>query len=655
MGISINGPSGIDTAGIIDSLVAIEQQKVTDVETTRDAYQVKIDAYSQLRSLLTDIGTKASALKSATDFDLFNTISNDEDVVKLTGGQGAQEGSYDVSVYQLASHEKMISSNAVISDQHAALSSFGINTGTVAINGTELTINATDTLQDLRRKINDATDTDGSSLGVSASVIKLADNNFRLVLTATDPGSDGVTYEDISGSTLQDLGIITNAAGDKGNAAQVLTSGIDAGAAFAGLSVGDTVAYTGKDHAGNEINGTFTVGAGSTVDDLLDQMEEDFHGLVSATIDGAGSLVLTDLVEGRSQLGMISMTFGGTDAAMAVTTAGAKGAGVLTVGADAYFSVDGLNMVSSDNSADGFIAGVTLDLNGVSGNQSVHVGIERDVEGIEAKMTGLLDAYNALLSFKNTATAYGNPDDENSTDGDLAGDSTVGSILTKVRSIFQTSFEESGGAYSTMTMVGLKTNSKTGAYELDKELFHKALTENFDDTLRLFTTDGYASTNDVQMGRYQSSTKSGVYDLEEVDSAHLRIRKQGSTDWYDSDARTGDIVSFSDGPAAGLSLTAPTGSLGGVSQTFTFSKGIGTLLDELTKDLNSSSDGLVKMRQESFSRSMDSAKDRIDSLQDRVDRYRERLVKQFSAMEQSLSSLRSQSANMLAALGSTSS
>ena len=40
-GISINGPSGIDTASLVDALTAIEQQKVTDIQTQVTKYQTK--------------------------------------------------------------------------------------------------------------------------------------------------------------------------------------------------------------------------------------------------------------------------------------------------------------------------------------------------------------------------------------------------------------------------------------------------------------------------------------------------------------------------------------------------------------------------------------------------------------------------------------
>jgi len=76
MGISMNGPSGIDTAYIVESLVSIERNRVYSVEARRDDYQVKIDAYAQLRSLLSEVSSSAKRLMSDTDFNLFTTKSS---------------------------------------------------------------------------------------------------------------------------------------------------------------------------------------------------------------------------------------------------------------------------------------------------------------------------------------------------------------------------------------------------------------------------------------------------------------------------------------------------------------------------------------------------------------------------------------------------
>jgi len=71
-GISINGPSGIDTASLVDQLTALEQQKVTTVQNQASKYQVQVSAYSQLKSNLTTVQTAINALNSNSSFDVLN-------------------------------------------------------------------------------------------------------------------------------------------------------------------------------------------------------------------------------------------------------------------------------------------------------------------------------------------------------------------------------------------------------------------------------------------------------------------------------------------------------------------------------------------------------------------------------------------------------
>lgn len=648
MGISINGPSGIDTQYIIDSLVSIEREKVTKVEKEKSAYQVKINAYSKLKSYLTELRSKETALGKISSFDLFTTTSTNEKAVTLKGGTGSVDSQHDIKVFQLATNEKMISADNRISDQNASLSSLGIGVGTISIDGVEITVTDTDTIQDLRMKINSAVDGSGKKLDVTASVLKISDTNYRLVLTSKNSGSEGIEYKDISGSTLQDLGIILTADGDKGNSQQVLTSAGDALSAFNGLGVGESVQFTGKDREGREVTGIFVKTASSTADDFLKEIVAAYHGMVNASFDESGNLVIEDKVTGKSALSMSSLTIGSTSLTMETTTIGVDGVGVLSAGRDAYFSVDNINMSSSTNSASGFVTGATFEFHAVS-LENVTVSMTRDLDGIKKKFQELIDAFNAIVRFSKESTKLADPKDEKSKGGDLAGDTTIKSIVSQIRSYFQQSFNLLGGTYTNFSMVGLKTDTTSGEYVLDEEAFKKALETNLDEVIRLFSTTGVSENTGVTLGRSTKDTTSGKYVIEEVDDMHLRIRLEGGSEWFISDAREGDIITFSEGPAKGLSLTAPSGTLS-TSTVFTLQKGLSELLELEINKLTDSREGLVSLRQESWRKNMQYSDDRILRLEERIEKYRLRLVRQFSDMEQAMSRLQSQSTNLLSAL-----
>ncbi len=655
MGISINGPSGIDTKTIIDTLVSIEQQKVTKVENAKATDQVKIDAYSKIRSLLSDIKTKVNALSKSSSFDLFKSTSSDEKAVTIKGGAGAVNGQYDVKVFQLAANEKMISKDGRITSQTASLSSMGISVGKIKIDGVEITIEDNDSIQDLRMKINSATNAKGEKLGVSASVVKISDTNFRLVLGAKNTGSNGINYSDESGSTLQDLGIIADASGNKGNIKQVTKSTSDFNSAFNSLADGESIQFTGKDHNGNAITNSFIKTSSSTIDDFLNSIEKSFYGTVDASIDSTtGNLILEDKVAGTSKLSVTSLSTGTAAHSFSISTAGAEGAGVLSAGKDSYYSIENIFMSNSSNSITGTITGVTFDFKNTSVDKPVALTLERDGEAVQKKFQELVDAYNALVKYSKSATKYKDPDDEDSADGELAGDSTLQNIVSQVRSQIKQEFGLFGtsGKYTNLTMFGLKTDTQTGEFTVDSDKFQKGFDTHFNDLINIFTTLGVSENTSVALGRSTNDTKSGKYHLEEVDSTHLRIQLEGSTEWYTSDARTGDIVSFSDGPAKGLSLTAPPGAVTASGNTFTFSKGLSTILDESISKLNDTHDGLITLRQESWRKSMKSKSERIEKLNDQIERYRIRLTKQYAAMEQAMSTMQSQASRVIDALGS---
>jgi flagellar capping protein FliD len=326
---------------------------------------------------------------------------------------------------------------------------------------------------------------------------------------------------------------------------------------------------------------------------------------------------------------------------LTVSVIGDEGAGVLSIGKDAFFSVENLFMSSSKNSASGFVTGVTFQLHSVT-EEAVKVELTRDTDGIKKKFQELIDAYNAVLRFSKENTKHANPDDEKSTNGPLAGDSTTSSIVSQIKSFFKQQFNMFEGTYTNFTLIGLKTDTATGEYKIDDEMFKKALDNGFDEVVRLFTTTGVSNSPGISLGRSTKDTQSGVYTLEEIDGQHFRIQLQGSSEWYISDARNGEIITFSDGPAKGLSLTAPAGSIGEGSATFTFSKGLAAILEENIQKLTDGAEGTVALRQESWRRSMKYADERILKLEDRIEKYRLRLVQQFSAMEQAISQMNMQ-------------
>ncbi|MDD5675747.1 MAG: flagellar filament capping protein FliD [Chitinivibrionales bacterium] len=656
-GITINGPSGIDTASLIDQLVALEQQKVTKVQNEQSGYQKQIDAYSKAKTYLSDLKTQAFNLNDPSSFALFTDTSSDESIVTATTSSGASEGNYDVSVFQLARSEKMISADGLVSDQTQKLSTLlpTMTTGNIIINGTKILIANNDTIQDVRMKINNAKDGSGNKLGVSASVLKISDANFRLVLTATNTGAAGITYEDDSSTganVLQTLGIIQAPSGDnKGNLNQALLSASDIQGSIAN---GTSIQYSGTDRNGNAVSSQWVKTASNSVNDFLKQVADSYHDMVNVTFDGTGKLSITDKVSGTSQLSMTSLSVNnGPAIAVTATQIGSQGAGVLSVGRDAYYSLDGLGMSSTSNTVKDALAGVSLQLNKASVTDSATLTIAHDYDAVQKKVQSLLDSYNALLKYSQDETAYADPNNSNSVKGDLAGDMTMTSIMNSVRLIFGNNFSSVNGTYNSFPSIGIQSNATTGQLSIDSTKFQAAIKDNFNEVTQMFTTVGKSSSSTIVLGHSTTDTQNGQYTLSQPDALHMKITDSKGVD-YLSNVRTGDVVTFSSGPVKGLSLTAPSGSLGigdGSSASFTFSKGISTLMNDLITGLNDPTSGLVQLRETTLNNQITDDNNRIDKLNRSISDYRARLTAQFSQMEQALQKMKSQFAQMQSALG----
>jgi flagellar hook-associated protein 2 len=104
-GIQLSGlASGLDTASIIDSLMAVERQPRTRIEMRQASEQARRDGLNQVTTQLKALQDAATALRSTgTWADTQSVTSNDPTKVAVTRTGGAGPGGYDIAVTRLAS------------------------------------------------------------------------------------------------------------------------------------------------------------------------------------------------------------------------------------------------------------------------------------------------------------------------------------------------------------------------------------------------------------------------------------------------------------------------------------------------------------------------------------------------------------------------
>ncbi|MDR1890373.1 MAG: flagellar filament capping protein FliD [Zoogloeaceae bacterium] len=183
---SLGAGSGIDLESLLSKLVAAERKPKEALLTQQLAsYNAKISGLGTLSSKLSALQTAAQALKPATlqsAAEKFATYTGslDEKVGKVTVGEGAVAGSYNLKVTQLAQAQKSVS-GAVLGDNPLDGTDFKIEFASGSTR-TDITISGQTTLEGLRNAINAKTE----ESGVSATIINEGAAGKRLVLSGAD-------------------------------------------------------------------------------------------------------------------------------------------------------------------------------------------------------------------------------------------------------------------------------------------------------------------------------------------------------------------------------------------------------------------------------------------------------------------------------------
>ncbi len=206
--------SGIDFRTAVDQIIAAKRIPIDSLEAKLAGNTEEIGALEIMRQGLTTLRDSLNSLYGKISLggsaDIFNAKTAfltssaagaqvPTDASLLLGasvGPSAVAGSHQIQVLQTAAAHK-VGSDAIGS----ANSALNI-TGEFELNGESITVLATDSLADIRDRINSA-----SSAGVNASLVTVGGGQNYLVLTAASTGAN-IQLSDTTGTPLQTLGIV---------------------------------------------------------------------------------------------------------------------------------------------------------------------------------------------------------------------------------------------------------------------------------------------------------------------------------------------------------------------------------------------------------------------------------------------------------------
>jgi flagellar hook-associated protein 2 len=492
--------SGIDTASIVDQLIAVESAPKTLLMQEQAITNLQNADYADISTKLYTLKTAADALRS---FSLYagSPTATSGDTTRLTAAatSAAAASSYNVVVSNVA--------RAAVSQQATtpSISQFG---GLYAGNGTYASAST---------KLSDLTTSTGAAAGYAVgSSITMGSTQAGTANTASFQVTDTSTVADLtnwmqtnlkgSSVSLQVGGVIkvTSAPGlDQANTG-ISLSGTVGAATETQAAAGNTTltAAGGMDITSSGVAIHVDLTAGMTMSDVAAAINAK-NGAISATTAN-GQLRLTAKQTGADSAISVSNVTGG---------ASAIGLTSQVVGTDASGTIDGNAFTSASNQVTSAISGVTINLTAATGPTGVTLTVnpsQVDNAAITSKVQDFVKAYNDVIKTAtdelNEKKVINPKNDDDRLKGALFGDSRLQSLVDSLRSSFINPVSGLSGAQSIASFAGLSTGAvgagdTTGQLTLDTTKLTAALAGGSDAVKALFMSSTGTSASNGLMQR----------------------------------------------------------------------------------------------------------------------------------------------------------
>lgn len=485
--------SGVDTQSIIQSMMKLAQQPITQLQSQQTVIQTKQAAVQQLVSALQALSSSAQSLSSQSAFQAVTASSSTPATATVTTSPGAQQGVYSLIVNGLATSQKLASTA-----QTDTTSALNLN-GTFVINGKAVAVASSDSLTSIAQSINSA------GAGVTASLINGGTGNAFLTLTSNTTGANGaIQFSDVSGNVLSSLGVASGAASIR----QPVTDGA-IGTAF-GSSTSSIGSQLGLSSG---TSGSFTVNGTSVNVDYSTDSLQDVANAINAANAGATASVVSSTSNGSTTyqlqiVGASGSTPTFTDPSNLLGAVGIlqSGAGNQLIGAqDASFSLDGVALTSSSNTVTSAIPGVTLTL--LSGSSSSPatstISLQTDTDGISKNVQSFVSAYNSIVSYISQTSQL---DTSTFQSGPLFGDFTTQQVQSQLSGMLFSDVPGLSGSFKNLASLGFSLD-KSGNLAVDSGTLNNALATNPQAVANLFAASGTSNSADIQYVSSSTSTQ----------------------------------------------------------------------------------------------------------------------------------------------------
>ena len=501
--------SGMNWSTVVAELANAERSAETQWKNNQTTITTEKSAYSTISTDLTTLQTDAKKLMDPSFFDSVTAASSDSSAASALVTTGAAAGDYIFNITQLATAAQMTGASQVSqvlasSASNVTLGAAGFSTavtaGTFTVNGAQVTVSTTDSLQDVFDAIAKATSNKvTASYNSSTDEISLASSAGSAISlgSAADTSnflSVAQLYND-NGTNTENTGTVTSTAA---------LGRVNTKAALKSADLQTTISDGGSGSGQFKINGVAINFDASTdsIGDVLTQINDSSAGVTAAYDTVNNQFVLKNKTTGNVGISMADVTGN-------FLTATGLSAGKLTAGKNLLYTLNGSSQtfVSQSNtisSASSGIADLTVT---AAGTGSTTVTVASDTSTISSAIQQFVKDYTALQSYMTTEQSVSTGTDGAVAAGTLTGDSITNDIVSSLRSTISSVLSGTSGTINQLADLGFQSSGSDNTITLsDATKLTNALSNNLDAVKKLFSdsTSGLAT----QMNKYITNVTS---------------------------------------------------------------------------------------------------------------------------------------------------
>lgn len=499
--------SGFDWKSLVNQLMEVERAPIARLEKEQVANSSRTKALNDLGDKLSALQTASTALKDVALFSGRTAKSGTSGSTwGVSAGAGAATGSYKIAVSQLATSTVRTGASDISSGLSATSDVSGLTlatlrtavaptAGTFTVNGQQVTVALTDSLEDVFDAIKAATGDDITAsydettdlvtlTSASDATITLgAANDTSNLLRALKLGNNGTATVTSSGS----LGALKTSAKLDVAGLRATISNVDGN--------GDgTFAINGVSIAFNVQNDSLST--------VLKRINQSGAGVV-ATYDGVNDRVLLTNSKGGDVGLSVSETGSGLLAALGLTTGAST-----TRGRDTRFTVnDGPTLSTTgttlDEAAHG-LAGLSVT---VDAETTQTITVASDTTSMRKKIDDFIKAFNDVQAYIDEKTKVTSANNKVTTSV-LSSNREVQDWARSLRSLAFGSVSGLTGSIQRLDHLGLDFDGTTGKLEIaDSDKLTDALTDAPEDVEKFFQTSstGFAAKLGALVTRMETS------------------------------------------------------------------------------------------------------------------------------------------------------